>query len=196
MIALLEGTIEEITNRHVTIMTSSGVGYEMLCSAACVAQLQVGEKARITVFTEVREDAINLFGFSDQLEKQVFSLLLNVQGVGPKTAAEVISNVSARMLLGAIADGNVEALRRVKGVGPKTAQRVILDLQEKVQKLSLESRDLHAQNAQYSLNDEAIAALQSLGFQRKDAEQAVQKALKNDNVSETAALVRAALRYM
>ena len=131
MISQLKGTVDSISAAKATIDVA-GVGYEVHCSARCVANLELGKPAKIVVYTYVREDAITLYGFEDAVEKQAFLMLTSVQGVGPKSAAEIISAIDKLELLRTIGTGDSTQLQRIKGVGKKLSERIIVELKDKV----------------------------------------------------------------
>ena len=122
MIASLRGTVIELEGNLV-----HGVGYQVFCTQAAAATLEINTEIKIVTYTEVREDAIRIFGFESKLEKQTFLLLTLVKGIGPKSALDVLSRIDAKTLLKIIAGGDVSKLKAVKGIGQKTAERVVVD---------------------------------------------------------------------
>ena len=200
MIAWLSGKVLQVSGYQVTLDVQ-GVGYELLASARLVERLELGASAQVVVYTDVREDSIRLFGFADHLEKQVFLLLLEVKGVGPRTSAEILSHIDKRDLLRVISSGNVAELQRVKGIGKKTAERIVVELKDKVGTLVVERNipTLSSVDNERQPVDEAIEALQALGFMKRDAERAVDAALKQGSpLSKPQAgdIVREALRFV
>jgi Holliday junction DNA helicase RuvA len=200
MIGQLRGTIVEIQSGIVTLDVS-GVGYELSATRALLSQIELGSTLKVLVYTDVREDSIRLFGFSDAVEKQIFLLLLRVTGIGSKTALDIISAVDGRELLRAIGAGDTVRLQAIRGVGKKTAERIVLELRDKVTELagdSLGSGRAEA-GAQESMAD-AVAALQALGFTKADAERAVRAAGEQGalaaQVMDPGAIVREALRFV
>lgn len=198
MFARLRGVIDDIQSNVVTIDVA-GVGYEVYCTNSCVAQLLLGAESKLLVYTEVKAESIRIFGFSDALEKQLFLLLIEVQGIGPRTAMEVISAVEPRQLLRAIGQGDVEQLRAVKGVGKKTAERIVVELKDKVAARigtveSGSSSRLVIERERMQPIAEACLALESLGFSRKDAEAALGKV--NGAHTDAAMLIKEALRFV
>jgi Holliday junction DNA helicase RuvA len=180
MIAQLRGEILEIEGRNV-VVDVQGVGYAVLCTMLLISELTVGAKAQIIIYTEVKEDAIRLYGFSSKLEKQTFHLLTMVKGIGPKSAMDVISRIEARELLKMIAHGNLAHLKAVKGIGQKTAERIIVELKDKVAGFILEQlsdggssttpkSDLNIESMPYNPFDDAQLALLALGFSRRDVD--------------------------
>jgi Holliday junction DNA helicase RuvA len=199
MIARLRGTVEEIAGGTVTLDVN-GVGYEVTCSAPCVTQLEVGTAATVVIYTDIKEDSIKLYGFADTLEKQVFLLLTRVKGLGAKSASDIVSRVDKRELLRTIGAGDVARLQEVRGVGKKTAERIVVELKDKVAEFALEREEPSARRGAGGPFDEALAALQALGFSAREAEQALARA-KADVVglvsaTESGEVVRHALRFV
>lgn len=208
MISGLSGTVAEI-NGHLVTIDVHGVGYEVRCSQGCLAKLAVGKDVRIVIQTEVKEDSIRLYGFVDQLERQVFNLLTSVKGVGAKSAADIISVIDKRELLRLVASGDLERLYQIKGIGRKTAERIVVELKDRVSRFGLEQfGDPKAVAKSSGPFAEALEALQALGFGRRDAERAIEQAESSLGVSrydqatesskgvDTATLIKAALNFV
>ena len=185
----------EITS-HSACIDVGGVGYEVLCSSALLAKMEIGRAVAVVVHTDVREDAIKLYGFADELERQVLRLLLKVSGIGAKTAAEIVSAVDKIDLLRIIGNGDLTQLQRIKGIGKKTAERIVLELRDRVLELVIDrpSATGISKGAQ-GANRDAIDALVTLGFARQIAESAVARVdgAKNLDAGE---MVREALRHV
>ena len=198
MIASLQGSIEAISGNS-AVVNVGGVGYEVVCSHGCLDRLKLNETAKLVVFTCVREDAITLYGFADRLEKQVFSLLLRVKGLGAKSAANIVSQIDKLELLRSIGAGDVTRLQGIRGVGKKTAERMVVELRDKVMEFASEEREGAADTtAGIRPVEDAVQALQALGFIRKDAERAVQLAQESlpESAQDAGELVKAALRFV
>ena len=181
------------------VVDVQGVGYQVFCTRACLSSFDIGESVQITIFTEVREDVFKLYGFADKLEKQVFILLTLVKGIGPKSSLDILSRIDARELLRLIGSGDLVKLQGVKGIGKKTAERVIVELKDKVGSYAVEQQSAHAISmiaASEPFRD-AIAALQALGFSKKDAERAVSEIEKTGvQHTDSGVIVRDALRFI
>lgn len=168
MIAYISGRILFKTPTSLVIDVN-GLGYEVQISLYTYGQLGEGEAVKLHTYLSVREDAQVLYGFSEKLEKDVFLLLIEVQGIGPNTARTILSYATPQELQQAIASGNEAAIRRIKGVGPKTAQRLIVELRDKFAKLAgldVNSPALVSNN----IKEEALMALVTLGFPRPQME--------------------------
>jgi Holliday junction DNA helicase RuvA len=133
MIALVAGEVFVRRPDHVVIETASGVGYRLAVSAETLRQVPAaGESVSLLTHLVVREDALSLFGFATEEERDLFLLLIGVQGVGPKMAQAVLSGGSPRELIASVAAGDVQRLTAVPGIGKRTAERIIVELREKV----------------------------------------------------------------
>ncbi len=172
MFYYLEGKLSIIDPTFVVI-DIGGVGYHLQISLQTYQAIQGKESTRLFVYNHIKEDAFTLFGFSEVIEKSMFSHLLSVSGIGPNTARLVLSSLTSKELRMAILGEKVEAFKKIKGIGPKTAKRLILDLKDKMQRLGDENVELELSQENRAI-DEALMALIALGFQRN----AVQKVLK------------------
>jgi Holliday junction DNA helicase RuvA len=203
MIGKLKGVVDSLHEDHV-ILDVQGVGYVVTCSARTLQKLpRVGEAAALAIETQVREDAIRLFGFLSDAERDWFRLLQNVQGVGAKVALAILSILSSDALSSAIALQDKAAVARAPGVGPKLAARIIAELKDKVSAFaavdSAAARLAEAEpaNGAASPAQEAISALVNLGYARPQAATAVAASVKAlGEGAETAALIRRGLREL
>jgi Holliday junction DNA helicase RuvA len=180
------------------LLDVQGVGYQVAIPLSTFYTLAgEGEGAVLEISTQVREDAITLFGFATAREKTLFEQLISVSKVGPKLAMSVLSGIAADELCAAISSGNVTRLATVPGIGLKTAERLVLELRGKVQALaSAEAPAATGAGAAGSLAaDDAVAALVNLGYRAKDAERAVGRAAREGEGS-LEALIRRALSIL
>lgn len=133
MIALLRGAVHEVLADNVVLVTPGGVGYRLNCSNTTLAALpRAGEDATLLCHLAVREDALTLYGFGSEPERDLFHLLLSVQAVGPKLALAVLSSGGPDEVATGIASGDAKGLQRVPGVGKRTAERIVSELQDKL----------------------------------------------------------------
>ncbi len=200
MIGQLRGTVESISG-SVVVVDVQGVGYEVYCSQGCIASLTLGSLATVVIYTDVRQDEIRLYGFHESLEKRIFLLLITVQGVGPKSALEIISRLEIRELLRAIGQGNVTLLQAIKGIGKKTSERIVVELKDKVAELVADRQASGLIPERLIGRDsveEAMQALEALGFPRKEAERAVESANQHGNLvgADSGQIVKQALQYV
>ncbi len=174
MITHLKGKLVEKNPTHVVI-ECSGVGYFVNISLHTFSK--IGESENIQLFThlQIKEDAHTLFGFAEKSEREIFLLLLSVSGIGSSTARTMLSSMSPGQVRDAIASGDVASIQAIKGIGAKTAQRAILDLRDKI--LKVYDIDEVSAASNNTNKDEALSALEVLGFVRKQAEKVVDKVL-------------------
>jgi Holliday junction DNA helicase RuvA len=190
------------------IVDVHGVGYDVLASGRLADRAIEGSELSFPVYTHVQEDALRLFGFVDLAEKQVFTLLTRVSGLGPKSALEIVSQMECRDLLRCIGTGDVTALTRLRGVGRKKAERIIVELKDIVMALPAEHTAslrgqieiLRSASAPVSsVEQDAVGALEVLGFSRRDAERAVTAAWSSGEEQvrlDPGALVGEALKHV
>lgn len=168
-------------NLNYAVVECAGVGFLCLSSAGTLSDLTVGETATLFTHLNVREDTLSLFGFSTEYELQWFRMLISVNGVGPKVALAILSELTPDRLALSISAGDVKAITRVSGIGPKIAQRIILDLKDKVGTLAQSSETVSedvgrvAAVTDMPATGEAVAALTMLGYSQSDAAVAVSK---------------------
>ena len=175
MITHLEGRLVEKTPTYIVI-DCNGVGYWVNISLNTFSQLPDSERIKVYTYLQVKEDAHTLFGFFDKSERELFTLLISVSGVGAATARVMLSSLSPTQLRSAIINNEVRTIQSAKGIGAKTAQRIILDLREKVLKLSEDPSSPTLPQGQPH-KEEVLAALEGLGYPRKTAEGVVGKIL-------------------
>ena len=187
MISMLRGEVVGNTGTDITLMVS-GVGYLVHVPVGMGQSLVCGEE--ITLFTTLiaREDSLDLYGFTDQRQKEIFSLLLNVSGVGPKTAMNIISGIEPNRFLDEVVSENISYLCTLPGIGKKSAQRIILELKEKITKLY----KTHGRSGPADISEDAVAALVALGYSEGQARKAV-GCVHADTVEN---LVRGALKEL
>jgi len=193
MIHHLRGKLVEKSPTHV-IIECCGVGYFVNISLNTFSKLP--EQENISVFThlQVKEDSHTLFGFIEKSERVIFRLLLSVSGIGSSIARTMLSSMSPSQVRDAIANGDVASIQAVKGIGAKTAQRVILDLRDKVLKVyDIDELSLSTNNTN---KDEALSALEVLGFARKQSERVVDKVLGQDASLSVENIIKLALKNL
>jgi holliday junction DNA helicase RuvA len=182
MIALISGKIVYKGIAHV-IVDVQGIGYRIFIPLTTFYELpETGEPITLHIHTNVKQDAINLFGFYTIQERDLFQLMISVSGIGPKMSMNILSGISAQELLGAISGGNVGKLIRIPGVGKKMAERLILELKEKVVKKMMmeESTEVGLQNRLDDIiAEDVLSALINLGYKNNIAKDALERALRS-----------------
>ena len=201
MIAFVHGIAADMTENSVIVETG-GIGYEIYMTGESLSQLPMGEKVKIHTYFQVREDAMQLYGFLKKDDLQMFKLLLGVNGVGPKAAMGVLSGITADELRFSVLSDDVKTLSKAPGIGKKTAQKLILELKDKLKlEDAFELKFVHEQEKAEASGDvsdgrqEAVAALVALGYSSTDALRAVRKVteVSSDDVE---GLLKAALKNM
>lgn len=182
MIAFVRGTAVDMTENSV-IVEAGGIGYEIYMTGTDLSQIHMGEEVKIHTYFNVREDAMQLYGFRSKDDLQMFKLLLGVNGVGPKAAVGVLARITADELRFAILSDDVKTLSKAPGIGKKTAQKLILELKDKMKledafELKLAHEQEKAVAGLGEISDgrqEAVEALVALGYSSTDALRAVRK---------------------
>lgn len=192
MIAYIEGKVIKKELTYVVILVNN-IGYEIVMTSYLLNKTQVNDSIEIHTYLHVREDAWQLYGFSSWEEKDYFTLLLSVSGIGPRVGMGIISNSSIEKLNTAIKNENIAYLTTLPGIGKKTAQRMILELKEKVSKL-VSIEDSGSPNIDY--NNVVTEALLSLGYQMSEIEKVYRKVIKDNPQGDDTLLIKEALKLL
>jgi Holliday junction DNA helicase RuvA len=195
VIARLSGRIEALLDEALVIDVN-GVGYLVYVSTATLAELQVGDAARLWIITHVREDHIHLYGFRDLAEREWFTVLQEVQGVGARVALALLSVMRPDELSTAIAVQDKTLLTRAPGVGARLAQRIVTELKDRTPTTLTLPETTTAKPAAGGVAADAVSALVNLGYRQPEALAAVQAALRADAGADVSALIRAGLREL
>ena len=194
MIAYLKGKLVHKEPTHVLIEVN-GIGYQVGISLHTFSEIKDREDIQLFTYLHVREDAHILYGFANESEKQMFQLLISVNGVGPNTALVVLSYLAPEELKSAILHENTAVLQAVKGIGGKTAQRLILELKDKLKKEALEETPGIPGLMRNTMRHEALTALVTLGISKAQAEKSIDIILKKSGgVISLEELVKQALK--
>ena len=178
MIAHISGTLAQKIPGEVVIDVG-GIGYQVFIPLNVFYRLpEVGSLVSLQIHTHVREDALQLFGFQDAAEKQIFLLLLGVSGIGPKLAINVLSGIPAQELSRALKEGDQVRLVAIPGVGRKLAERMIVELRDKLATLAPAGMESARGDGGSQLLLDAVSALVNLGYKRAEAEKTVREVLK------------------
>lgn len=199
MIANLRGILIEKNPAYV-IIEAGGVGYEVWIPLSTFYQLgEPGSQASLRIYTSVREDAIQLFGFSTARERELYLKLISVQGIGVKSAISMLSGMSADEIIAALRNNDLAKLTAIPGVGRKTAERLVIELRDKVASISPTTEavgDGSAPESGERMFDDALSALVNLGYQKSAAEKALRAASEELDGPNVQRLLRAALRKL
>lgn len=181
MYAYIKGTLEIKTTGYVVIETNNGIGYKIFMSESAIERLsEIGSSVKIFTYMRVREDDISLYGFNTNEELRMFELLLSVSGIGAKLAINILSNITPSSFALAVITNDVNTLKKLPGIGAKSAQRVILELKDKLKTEEAEAKIETSKEIQVAIKEddkvqEAMSALQVLGYSKKEIEVAMQK---------------------
>lgn len=193
MITHIQGRLVEKTPTDVVI-DCNGIGYQIHISLHTFSKLPSEEKITLFTHLQVKEDSHTLYGFMEKVERELFRMLLSVSGVGASTARAMLSSLTPEQVKEAIASGDVATIQGVKGIGAKTAQRVILDLKDKVLKVyAVEDVLLPTSNTN---KEEALSALETLGFARKQAEKVCNAIVRESPGASVEMIIKLALKKM
>lgn len=193
MITQIKGRLVEKNPTYV-VVDCSGVGYLLHISLNTFSALPEEEAITLYSHLSVKEDSHTLYGFIDKTEREIFRLLISVSGVGPSIARTMLSSMTSEEIQHAIASENIALIQSVKGIGAKTAQRVIIDLRDKI----LKTYDLDTISVvQSNTNkDEALSALEVLGFNRKQSDKVLNTILKENSEASVEFLIKNALKSL
>jgi holliday junction DNA helicase RuvA len=194
MIAFIEGNVTE-KNPAYLVINCQGVGYMLHISLNTYNAIPDQGNVRIHTLQVIREDAHLLYGFASKDERELFSHLISVSGVGPNTARMILSSMTPEDIKTAIVSNNVSALQSIKGIGAKSAQRIVVDLKDRLEKEGvLKAENLHFTDN--TIQQEALSALVMLGFAKNTAQKAIASILKKNQGTPVSAeyLVKEALK--
>lgn len=199
MIAFVSGPVAALAP-DTAVIEVGGVGMAVQCAPATLAELRLGEHARLATSLVVREDSLTLYGFADDDERQVFELLQTVSGVGPRLAQTMLAVHAPDALRAAVAGGDEKALTAVPGIGKKGAQRLLLELKDRLGDPVGAARRRPGGSATVSWSEQLHAALLGLGYASREADDAVfavtPQAEAADGAPNVSALLRAALQTL
>ena len=191
MITQIKGRLVEKNPTYV-VVDCNGVGYLLHISLNTFSAIPESEAVTFYTYLSIREDAHTLYGFIKRTEREIFKLLISVSGVGPSTARTMLSSMTAEEIQQAIASGNVAVIQSAKGIGAKTAQRLILDLKDKILKtFDMDEVSISESNTN---KEEALSALEVLGFAKKQSEKVLNTILKESPNASVEQLIKQALK--
>ena len=193
MITHIRGRLVEKSPTAVVI-DCNGVGYFIHISLHTFSQLKDDESIKLLTHLQIKEDAHQLYGFATSMEREIFRLLISVSGIGTNTARTMLSSLTPKQIREGIAAEDVALIQSVKGIGLKTAQRVIIDLKDKILKIyDIDETLLISDNTN---KDEALSALEVLGFAKKNSERVVVKIISNNPDASVELIIKEALKNL
>lgn len=200
MIEYIKGALDELTPTF-AIVEAAGVGYQLIISLNTYSAIQGKKEVRLYAYEVIREDAHLLYGFASKAERELFTLLVSVSGIGGQTARMILSAFTPAELAGIIREENVRALKSVKGIGPKAAQRIIVDLKDKIGLDTGTETGMPAGNdagtaASREVVDEAVAALTMLGFPPAPSQRTVLQIVRNEPSLPVEMIIKQALKML
>ena len=193
MIAHIQGKLTEKTPTDV-IIDCGGVGYHINISLHTYSLLPATDNIKLFTYLQIKEDAHTLFGFVEKSEREIFKMLLSVSGIGASIARTMLSSLEPRQIIQALATGDLATIQSIKGIGTKTAQRAILDLKDKVIKIYDVDEVSMSQNN--TNKEEALSALEVLGFNKKLAEKSVDRIVREFPDATVEAIIKQALKNL
>ncbi len=198
MLYNIRGTLT-VSDVNFIVIESGGVGFKCFTTLNTVKNIgETGKQVNVYTYLSVKEDAMDLYGFSTLAELDAFKLLITVSGIGPKAAVSILSEFTPDKLAICIASGDAKAITRAQGVGKKTAERVVLELKDKMGSIAVDTNIAQAVSGVQSINEssqsaEAVEALVALGYSQSDAAIAIGKMDKSLSVDE---MIRQGLKQL
>ena len=187
MFSYIKGSLEVKSNGCI-VVECGGIGYKVFMSDKSLSEIgEIGENIKVYTYFKVREDDISLYGFKTDEELRMFEMLLSVSGIGAKSAIVMLSNIEPSAFAFAVISDDVDRITKIPGIGKKTAQRLILELKDKLKSVDIEKEKSEIENKvkEYEGIDEAYAALQVLGYSKREIETAFTDVdFSNMNVEE------------
>ena len=194
MLSYIKGQIT-FKNPGFIIVETHGLGYHLNISLHTYATVEKLEQIKILVHEHIKEDSHTLYGFAAEEERHLFRHLISVSGIGPGTAQLILSTLQPAEVRSAIIGEQVQAFKAVKGIGPKTAKRLILDLKDKLLKEN-DGALTTLTPANNTLREEALSALEVLGFNKKQAERAIDKFIASEPQANVETIIKEALKSL
>jgi Holliday junction DNA helicase RuvA len=193
MIAQIQGKLIEKLPTEVVI-DCQGIGYQVNISLHTFSLIKDSEFIKLYTYLQIKEDSHSLFGFYEKSEREIFKMLISVNGIGAGIARTMLSSIEPKRIIEAIGSGDVATIQRIKGIGVKTAQRVIIDLRDKVLKIyDIDEVSVTQGNTR---RDEALSALEVLGFNKKLAEKALEKIAFEQPEANVETYIKLALKIL
>jgi len=193
MIGCLTGKIKDKTPTKI-ILDVNGVGYLVNISISTFEKITELDSVSLYTYLNVKEDALDLYGFFTPEEKEMFQLLISISGVGPKLAQSILSGIQIDELQDAISNANVGRITAIPGIGKKTAERLVVELKDKIDSITFESP--HIKSVSYNVKNDAVRALTNLGYNQKTADNAVRTVLESGKDLQIEEVLKEALAFL
>ena len=193
MIAHIQGKLIE-KNPTEVVIDCNGVGYHINISLHTFSLIPTTETIKLFTYLQIKEDSHTLFGFVEKSEREIFKMLLSVSGIGASIARTMLSSLEPKQIIQALAVGDIATIQSIKGIGNKTAQRAILDLKDKV--LKVYDIDEVSMTLNNTTKEEALSALEVLGFNKKLSEKVIDKIISQDATATVETLIKQALKNL
>jgi Holliday junction DNA helicase RuvA len=197
MIAQIRGQLVEKRPGAVVVETQ-GIGYQLFVSLSTFYDLpEANQGVRLHTYTHVREDLLQLFGFSTVLEKEIFQILIGVSGIGPKLALNILSGIAPAELISSLQAEDVARLTTIPGVGRKTAERLVFDLKEKIRKIAVrDEAPKEEKKKKDQVVEDVVSALVNLGYRKNHAEAVVEQVWRQRPEASLEEVLKASLRAL
>lgn len=193
MISYLEGVTRDVTSKSVCVFTVSGVGYEVQLGKVDLELICEGESISLFIYTHVREDSFELFGFKRKSDKMMFEQLTSISGIGPKSALGILSLSGSEVLYEHVVKNNTAYLTQISGIGKKIAEKIVLELRDKLPKIAFDFKQNGETTAISNSSDlEVFEALKAMGYSPKEAKTAIDNL--PTGLESTTDKIKAALR--
>ena len=175
MISYLEGKVKYINQKNICVLTVSGVGYEVQIDKNQIDSLTLNQDIQLHIYTHVKEDALDLYGFLERSEKIMFEQLTSISGIGPKSALQILALSGSQILYENVIKNNVAYLTQISGIGKKIAEKIVLELKDKLPKIAFEFGDISSENNNMNISEnmDVFEALKSMGYTPKEAKDAI-----------------------
>ena len=185
MISYLEGKIKFINQKNICVLTSSGVGYEVQIDKNEIDRLRIDQDISLHIYSNIKEDAFELYGFLNKVDKIMFEQLTSISGIGPRSALQILTLSGSQVLYENVIKNNISYLTQISGIGKKIAEKIVLELKDKLPKIAFEFSDINEDgNKNIGDNMDVFEALKSMGYTANEAKNAVQNIPADLNLSE------------
>lgn len=195
MITYIEGTVLDIEAKEICVLTPAGVGYGVQMAKVDMQNISIGDTVKLSIYTHVREDALELYGFTNRSDKTMFEQLTSISGIGPKSALGILSLSDSQTLYEHVIQGNTAYLTQISGIGKKMAEKIVVELRDKLPKIAFDfAGNTKSVEKTSSTDIEVFEALKAMGYSPKEAKHALDSI--PTGLETTADKIKAALRVV